>query len=266
MNDVRPWLETVGKFAVEKIPCPHASLPVNLSAVRKGVLHTTEGHWDDGLAVFRQHFAPHFLVGPGRIAQLVQIGTIGSALVHRNADAIVQVEVCGFSQQTPWMFDDATAEVLAALMAVCQREYGVPLAHYWKDGDYGVYGDNPHRHAGIWDSVAGWYGHGDVPSLPLPNRQEDHWDPGALKWSELLAKAAAMTDIVHAPAWTPPVAPARPCASCAAPAASPKRDAALVMQAAVKAFQVASGFTGDEVDGDPGSFTRAAYLRALAGP
>ena len=151
-------------------------------------------------------------------------------------------------------------------LAVCQREYGVPLAHYWKDGDYGVYGDNPHRHAGIWDSVAGWYGHGDVPSLPLPNRQEDHWDPGALKWSELLAKAAAMTDIVHAPAWTPPVAPARPCASCAAPAASPKRDAALVMQAAVKAFQVASGFTGDEVDGDPGSFTRAAYLRALAGP
>ena len=28
--------------------------------MRKGVLHTTEGHWNDGLAVFRQHFAPHF--------------------------------------------------------------------------------------------------------------------------------------------------------------------------------------------------------------
>ncbi len=212
MNQVKPWLDSAGKFTVERIPCPHESLPVNLAAVRKGVLHTTEGHWDDGLAVFKTHYAPHFLVGLGRIAQLVQVGTIGAALVHRNADAIVQIEVCGFSQQAPWMFDDATAEALAALMAVCRREYGIPLTHYWKDGDYGVYGDNPHRHAGVWDSVAGWYGHGDVPSLPLPNRQEDHWDPGALKWSELFARAEAMTDIAATPAWTPPPPPARPCA------------------------------------------------------
>jgi len=268
MNEVKPWLETAGRFTVEHIPCPHASLPVNLSAVRKGVLHTTEGHWEDGLAVFKVHYAPHFLVGPGRIAQLVQLGTIGSALVHRNADVIAQIEVCGFSQQTPWMFDEPTMEALAALMATLNRECGIPLTHYWKDGDYGLYGDNPHRHAGIWDSVAGWYGHGDVPSLPPPNRQEDHWDPGALKWSELLARAAAMTDILHAPAWVAPADGDHPCSACSHSVAAPAEatepavaSAAGELEAAVKAFQTAAKL--NPVDGDPGPETRGAYLRAL---
>ena len=262
---VKPWLDKVGEFTVEHIPCPHSSLPVNLQAVRKGVLHTTEGYWDAALSVFKQHFAPQFLIGPGRIAQLVQVSTIGSALVHRNADVVVQVEVCGFSKQTPWMFDDATAEVVAALMATCSVEYGIPLTHYWKDGDYGVYGDNPHRHAGVWDSVAGWYGHGDVPSLPLPNRQEDHWDPGALKWSELFARASAMTDVLSVPGWTPPPATPRPCAACAPPAApapSLAKFQALKLYTAVQDFQRAAGLA---VDGDPGPATRAALVAALSG-
>lgn len=208
MNSVKPWIDTAGKFAVEHIPCPHFNQPVNLAGPRTGVIHTTEGHWDDGLAVFKQHFAPHFLVGAGRIAQLVQIGGIGAALVHHNPDAIVQIEVVGFSKQELWMPDEPTSQALAALMAVCQREYGIPLTHPWADGDYGLYGDNPHRHAGKWGVIAGWYGHGDVPS------PDAHWDPGALQWSKLFALANGMTDILHLPGWTPPSAPARPCVAC----------------------------------------------------
>lgn len=259
MNEVKPWLETAGKFTVEQIPCPHFSIPVVLSAPRTGVLHTTEGHWDDGLAVFKKHFAPHFLVGAGRIAQLVQIGTIGAALVTHNDHAIVQVEVVGFSKQTPYIFDEPTAEALAALMAICQREYGIPLAHPWPDGDYGVYGDNPHRHAGKWGVVPGWYGHGDVPN------PDNHWDPGALQWSKLFALANGMTNILHAPGWVAPTDTPRPCVACAtstSPSApTPLLTAAQAMEVAVKAFQREAGL---DQDGDPGRLTEAAYSRAMS--
>ena len=73
MNEVKPWLETAGKFTVEHVPCPHFSEPVNLAGPRTGVIHTTEGGSIDGaMSVFRQHFAPHFVVGQGRILQLVR--------------------------------------------------------------------------------------------------------------------------------------------------------------------------------------------------
>ena len=212
-QQVRPWLETAGKFTVEHIGgIPHFGQPVDLAAPRTGVLHTTEGDWASSMAVFKQHFAPHFLVGAGRIAQLVQVGLIGAALVHHNDHAIVQIEVVAKSQQSLWLPDEATLEALAALLAACQQEYGVPLSHPWADGDYGLYGDNPHRHAGKWGVVAGWYGHGDVPSPDV------HWDPGALEWSKLLARAAAQTHILQAPGWTPPDPPSRPCVHDAAPA------------------------------------------------
>ena len=206
-NTIKPWLDVCGKYTVEHVPCPHFSQPVDLDAPRTGVIHTTEGDSIDGaLSVFKQHFAPQFLVGPGRILQLVQVGTIGAALVTHNDHAIVQIEVVGFSKQTPWIFDDATLDALASLLATCKVEYGIELCHPWPDGDYGLYGDNPHRHAGKWGAVSGWFGHGDVPS------PDEHWDPGALEWSKLFAAAAAKTDILGAPAWAPPAEPPRPCA------------------------------------------------------
>lgn len=264
MNQVKPWLDTVGKFTVEKIPCPHFSQPVNLAEPRTGVIHTTEGSTAEGaLGVFRQHFAPQFLVSSGKIMQLVQVGTIGAALVHHNPDTIVQVEVVGFSKQEPWIFDDATAEALAALMAMCQTEYGIPLTHPWPDGDYGVAGSNPHRSAGKWGAVAGWYGHGDV---PLP---DTHWDPGALQWSKLFALAGGMTDILHAPGWMPPAEPPRPCAGhfdTAAPeapsAAFPGDKRGFVE--AVQTWLKSHGSPGIMVDGRVGEETIAALQKDAA--
>jgi hypothetical protein len=209
---IKPWLDKAGAFTVEHIPCPHFSQPVALDSARTGVLHTTEGGWEGSLGVFKSHYAPHFMVGMDsslnkvRIAQLVQVGTIGAALVTHNWLAIVQVEMIGFSKETPWTPDDETAQALASLMAVCKAEYGIPLVHPWADGDFGRAGDNPHRHAGKWGIVAGWYGHADCPS------PDTHWDPGNLQWSKILAAASAMTGVVDAPAWTPPPPPPRPCA------------------------------------------------------
>ena len=205
MNEVLPWLTTTGKYPVEHIPCPHFSQPVDLTAPRSLVLHTTEGGWDGSMAVFKHHYAPHFIVGPGRIAQLVQVGTIGAALRTHNWLAIVQIEVVGFSKETPYDFDQKTLDALTDLLAVCKREYGVPLTHPWKDGDYGRAGDNPHRHAGLFGKVAGCYGHGDMPE------PDEHWDPGDLKWSEVLSGAAAKTEIHAAAPWVAPPPPPHPC-------------------------------------------------------
>ena len=217
---VTPWLAKAGSFAIEHIGgIPHLNEGVDLSGPRTGVLHTTEGGWDGSLGVFRQHYAPHFLVGAGRIAQLVQVGTMGAACVSNNVHAIVQIELVAFSKSDPWLPDDPTLEALAALLAACQSEYGIPLAHPWPDGDWGRAGDNPHRHAGKWARIAGWYGHADVPSV-AGHSPETHWDPGNLQWSKLLAKAQGLTEILHAPASALPVLPPHPC--CAALTAPPE--------------------------------------------
>jgi hypothetical protein len=190
---IKPWLDQAGRFPIGHIGgIPHFNQDVLLGSPRTGILHTTEGGWAGSLAVFKQHFAPHFMLGFNadtqkvQIAQLVQIGTIGAAIKANNNKAIVQIEMIGFSKETPWLPDDDTVEALASLMAVCADEYGIPLEHPWADGDFGKAGKNPHRSSGKFGTIAGWYGHGDCPS------PDTHWDPGNLKWSVILGKAKQM--------------------------------------------------------------------------
>jgi hypothetical protein len=38
------------------------------------------------------------------------------------------------------------------------------------------------RNAGKWGVEAGWYGHVEIP-------ENSHWDPGALLWSSIIARA-----------------------------------------------------------------------------
>jgi N-acetylmuramoyl-L-alanine amidase len=192
-SPIKPWLSEAGRFPIAHIGgIPHYNQAVRLNAPRTGVLHTTEGEWAGSLAIFKKHYAPHFMLGYDtdaqkvRIAQLVQVGTIGAALRENNNLAIVQIEMIGYSQEYPWLPDDETVAALASLMAVCAREYAIPLTHPWPDGDFGKANNNSHRSSGNFGKVAGWYGHGDCPSPCV------HWDPGNLKWSVILTMAQQM--------------------------------------------------------------------------
>lgn len=173
-----------GPYNVEWIKCPQYAGAALLDLPRTGVLHTTEGEFAGALGIFRQHFAPHFLISSWMIAQLTEIGLAGESLRTHNNMAIVQIEMVGFSKEQLWYPDDETAKRVAAVMATMHTMFGVPLSHPWADGDYGRAGPNPHRKSGKWGEVAGWYGHADVPS------PDTHWDPGNLQWSKLLALAS----------------------------------------------------------------------------
>ena len=207
---MKQWLETAGRFTVEHIGgIPHFNQSIDASAPPTGILHTTEGEWDGALAIFKQRFAPHFLLGMDkgkvRIAQLVQIGTIGAALVTHNWVPIVQIEMIGFSKESLWRPDDETCAALASLMAVCKAEYGIPLTRAWPDSVYGrATASSPHRAEGKFGHVAGWYGHGDCPA------PDSHWDPGELQWSYIFALAATMPESGMLPSPPAPV-PVRPC-------------------------------------------------------
>ena len=266
---ILPHLAKAGRFDVEQIGgIPHFNDPIRAGFPPTGIVHTTEGDDVEGaLVVFRQHYAPHFLIGRDRaktmhIVQLVQVGTIGAALVTHNWIPIVQVEVVGYSSEKPWLFDDATAEVVAALMAACKAEYGIPLSRPWADGVYGMArASDPHRNHGEFGKIAGWFGHGDCPS------PDSHWDPGALRWSKLFALAGAMPQASAGPSLLP-IAPPRPCACCATPVAGvadrspPSARAAtalpdLTTTEGIQTALVALGFKID-VDGDFGPETGAA--------
>jgi hypothetical protein len=191
---MRSIIDRAGTFPVRQVSVHHYSDTVPLSQPRCGVLHTTEGHFEDGLAVLTRHYAPHFMLGynektrKAEIIQFVPVGFIGAALKRHNDQAIVQIEMVGFSEEKPWLPGSTTKnphgetlDALCSLMVVCEAEWGIPFAHPWPDGDWGRAGfHTPHRSSGKFGRVAGWYGHQDVPD-------NDHWDCGALKWTDVFA-------------------------------------------------------------------------------
>jgi hypothetical protein len=190
---MKPWLAKTsdGRFAIEKIPCPHPNVGVVMGKPAAGVMHTTEGSWAGAMSVFRNHYAPHFLVGTRRIAQLVPLGDIAAALenppggVETNTWARVQIEVVGHSKETPYSFPATVTDPLASLLATLKVEAGIPLTRPYPDAMPPKPWATPtfrRRHDGKWGHTAGWFGHVEVP-------ENSHWDPGALMWEPLLLKA-----------------------------------------------------------------------------
>jgi hypothetical protein len=184
------WVAKAGPYTVERIVCPYAGDNVDLGVPATGVMHTTEGSWAGAMAVFKNHYAPHFLVDQGRIAQLVPLGKMASALEHTgppetNRWARVQVEVVGYSKENPWLPRPKTLDALAWLMQTLLGTAAIPLTRPFVD----LMPPKPwatesfvRRHAGKWGKVPGWYGHVEVPG-------NSHWDPGALDWSTLIDTA-----------------------------------------------------------------------------
>ena len=88
-----------------------------------------------------------------------------------------QIELVGYSKQTPWMPDPKVAHALGALMRTLHE---VSFGDATPSGIWAIEG-NSHRQSGTFGSKPGWYGHVDLP-------ENAHWDPGALKWSVLFAR------------------------------------------------------------------------------
>jgi hypothetical protein len=190
---MKDWLARTadGKFKIEKIPCPNIGQKVVMSRPAAGVLHTTEGGWDSAMSVFRRHYAPTFLVGKKRIAQLIPLGIMGSTLENSsggddtNRWARVQIETVGFSKDKPYVFDVGTMDALASLLATLKVEAKIPLTRPYPDKMPGLPWATTNfvrRRDGRWGDVSGWFGHVEIP-------ENKHWDPGALKWTQLLTQA-----------------------------------------------------------------------------
>jgi hypothetical protein len=176
------WLKSAGVWTVEHVPCPDYAGDVDVSTPAKGVQHTTEGSTIEGaLAVFRQHYAPHFLVGRDaknkvRILQLLPLGRAAAALEHppgtvpTNGYARVQIELVGFSQHKLWCPDKDVTRALGCLYGALAQMAGIPLVHV----------SNPQRDPKVWAKGSGWFGHDGVPA-------NAHWDPGVLDYATVFS-------------------------------------------------------------------------------
>ena len=191
------WLTEAFGYKIERIECPHSGERIH-PPVPAGVLHTTEGSWESALSVFKQHYAPNFLVGPDmhrkvRIAQLVPLGTMTAALEHNHAPetnrwASVQIELVSHSATVPWAVGPDVEAALAALMAKLKQTQGINLRRPFADAMPPMPWSTENfarRKAGFWGKWNGWYGHVEVPG-------NAHWDPGAYKWGPLMTKAQAL--------------------------------------------------------------------------
>ena len=183
---MKTWLTRVGKFRVEHVPLPYWHGNVDLSAPRKGILHTTEGSSIEGaLSAYRsKNFTPTFTLGRDlrkkvRVMQHKPLGIMGSTLanasggVETNRVALVQIELVGFSQKDLWYPDEEVADALTSLVAAVSDEGKIPLK--W---------NGCKRSASCWSKVAGWMGHIDVP-------ENFHWDPGQFDTKRLMAQSSA---------------------------------------------------------------------------
>jgi hypothetical protein len=140
------------------------------------VHHTTEGSFIGGaLAIFAEHYAPHFVVDGEGIVQLIDTSRAATALRHSgepetNRLSAVQIEVVGFAGKAK---DIATLENVRRLCRWIEDEHSVP--RIWPAGvpvpavngkDAGHHNRNPL----IWSTRGGHYGHEHVPN-------NSHWDP-----------------------------------------------------------------------------------------
>jgi hypothetical protein len=195
------WItEPVYSFQVEKNEVPRSGGRAYL--VNEGplnlVLHTTEGASVAGaLATLGHNGDPsHFLVGQGRIIQLRPLTAQAASLHDPMNSHAVQVEMCGFSQQTPWLPDDGTLEPAVALMAYLSQKLDIPLVvpYEWPDDlsdmplPWATNNKRRRQAAATYPSPQGVYMHLEIPK----QGPTWHWDAGALQRSVMIDKAKAL--------------------------------------------------------------------------
>jgi N-acetylmuramoyl-L-alanine amidase len=190
------WFTHAIKYRVEHVAVSYLTGHIDRSKPHVGVMHTTETSFDSALQEFKTKFAPHFLVGKGRIIQFAPLGVMSHALEHQkgtvetNRWARVQIEVTAKSHLNLWQPDEETFDTLAALVAVVSGAAEIPLKRLWPDqlDKHVVWATpkNPRRKQNVWGKEAGWFGHIEVPG-------NSHWDPGSLNYTALFARAQQLS-------------------------------------------------------------------------
>jgi len=157
----------------------------------KLVWHTTEGNSLAGAEAAFARYPPHIGVDPvtGEKHQYIDLDRSAYSLGHSDAEDsfAIQVEVVGraseswawSSERLVWLGENVVAPVADAV--------GVPdlaLPFYGEGSGYVLASpDSPVRLTlGDWDNFAGHVGHQHCPG-------DDHWDPGALDITAILAAA-----------------------------------------------------------------------------
>ena len=117
-----------------------------------------------------------------------QLGLLVRLLRPTMTLLIVQVECIGYAEEKSWQFQEPVKDFIASLMMVCEAEYGIPLTRPWPDAVYGRAKAKIRIDTlGKFGTIAGWFGHGDVP-------ENDHWDPGQLRFSLLFQRAELLKE------------------------------------------------------------------------
>lgn len=191
------WFDTVGKagvkvYTVEKLKKPMGG-SVDQTKPAAGVMHTTEGSTFTGAidTLNKNTDWPTFMVGVEagggvRVAQFYPFGTASRALKHTGSPetnnwARAQIEIVGSSVFSAWQPTNPTFDALAALMAALSKPpWNIPLT---RPGGWADTYDTTRRLSGVWGAQAGWFGHVEMP-------ENDHIDPGALRYSNLFTRAA----------------------------------------------------------------------------
>jgi peptidoglycan hydrolase-like protein with peptidoglycan-binding domain len=215
---------------------------------KTGILntHTTEGFGIEGAwnTLNQKHSAPTFIAGEDRIIQTRPLGTQGAALLGGRATnglCEVQVEIIGFSQQKLWQLRPQDFRSAVALMAFCKSVLKIPLTRpaQWPDdlsdmkGEILATSHNSRRKSGI--VKAGFKGIAMHLEFPLNN----HWNCGALNWTELIAAAEGLINGVPVP---PPAHPLK--LKIEMPTVG-RGDHGFKVEAAIKKLQNILGITPD---------------------
>jgi hypothetical protein len=150
---------------------------------------------------------PSFLLGRDRagnvrVVQMVALGQTAGALEHIASDpvetnrwAVAQIELVGSSRSEPWLPDEDVLGAFCALLAHLSDVAGIPLSRPFPDDlDPGVVWatrGNPRRLGNLWGRTPGWFMHLEVPV-------NSHWDMGAFRWQDALARARELQAV---PGW-----------------------------------------------------------------
>jgi hypothetical protein len=129
-------------------------------------------------------FPPQFGVGDRRIVQLFPVWAQGKATKSQD-DCAMQIEITGYSKIARWLPNRHALDPLVALVAFLHKRRLIKTGLSRPTDDWPIVVDHLpaaafdyyRRQAGLWPSVAGVYGHIELPG-------ENHWDPGGFDYPE----------------------------------------------------------------------------------